>query len=87
MVGDYQVREKRADRAYYTREGRTIPSQHADNPYGRVWLHLGGEMCIHGSPTSARLANSELGCIGLSPIDANDVYGILSQGSKVTVRR
>jgi LysM repeat protein len=85
--GEYQVREKRTDRAYYTPDGGQIPGRHADNPYGRVWIHLGGEVCIHGSPESGNRPNSDLGCISLSPIDADDVYGILSQGSKVTIRR
>jgi hypothetical protein len=86
-VGDYRVREKRVDRAYYMRDGGTIPPQHADNPYGRAWLDLGNDICIHGSPDSRARAASDLGCISLSPIDADDVYGILSRGSKVTIHR
>jgi lipoprotein-anchoring transpeptidase ErfK/SrfK len=87
MVGDYQVREKRTDRPYYARDGSAIPAQHPSNPYGRTWIDLGGEMCIHGTPESEPPASGAAGCISLSPIDADDVYAILSQGSRVTIRR
>jgi lipoprotein-anchoring transpeptidase ErfK/SrfK len=85
--GDYLVRDKQIERTYYARDGRTIPGEHPENPYGNVWIDLGGEMCIHGSPPSTSRSNERLGCISLSPIDAADVFGILSQGSKVKIIR
>ncbi len=51
----------------------------------RLWLNLGGEQSIHGSPTGGQ--EQERGCISLSPRDADDVYSILSQGSTVRIRR
>lgn len=61
----------------------SLPKDHAQNPYGRVWIDLGNSMGIHGSHQP--LAN-QMGCISLSPVDAADVYAILSQGSTVIVR-
>jgi lipoprotein-anchoring transpeptidase ErfK/SrfK len=46
---------------------------------------LGGEVAIHGSPTTP--GNKTLGCISLSPNDAKDVYGIVSIGSDVKIHR
>jgi lipoprotein-anchoring transpeptidase ErfK/SrfK len=83
--GEYTVRDKRQDRPYYTADGRQIPSGSPANPFGRVWLDLGKGICIHGSPPAGS-ANGR-GCIGLSPRDADDVYGILSLGSTVRVLR
>ncbi len=83
--GTYTVRDKREGKDYYPAGGRTIAAGHPANPYGRHWLDLGSEICIHGS--AERDVSADFGCISLSPIDAADVYGILSLGSTVTVRR
>ena len=83
--GDYLVREKREGKDYYPANGRTVPAGHPSNPYGHHWIDLGSEVCIHGS--AERDVSPEYGCISLSPRDAADVWGILSVGSNVTVRR
>ena len=43
------------------------------------------QLCIHGSPDPTR--PTENGCISLAEDVADDLYGILSQGSSVTIRR
>lgn len=85
VEGEYEVRDKREDRPYFTTDGRQIPAGSPNNPFGRVWLDLGKEICIHGSPPSG--SDSQHGCISLSPRDADDVYGILSLGSKIRIIR
>jgi lipoprotein-anchoring transpeptidase ErfK/SrfK len=82
--GDYQVHDKQVGRTYYAGDGRTIPAEDPSNPFGQIWIDLGGDVCIHGT---ANTGDARLGCISLSPVDANDVYGILSRGSKVQIRR
>ncbi len=85
--GSYEVRDKRSDRVYYGSDGRTISADDPRNPYGGIWLDLGQELSIHGSPDSRGSEVERLGCVSLSPRDARDVYGILSVGSKVVIRR
>lgn len=85
--GEYQVREKQTDRIYYSADGLVFPPEHKLNPYGNIWIDLGHEVCIHGAPESTERGVLAAGCISLSPLDAHDVYAILSQGSKVTIRR
>ncbi|MCU0959192.1 MAG: LysM peptidoglycan-binding domain-containing protein [Pirellulaceae bacterium] len=85
VAGEFQVRDKRADRDYFSIEGRVIPAGNPANPFGNVWLDLGREICIHGSPAGG--ADPRRGCISLSPQDADDVYGILSVGSNVRILR
>jgi lipoprotein-anchoring transpeptidase ErfK/SrfK len=82
--GDYRVYNKQPGRTYYAGDGRTIPAEDVNNPYGKVWIDLGGDVCIHGSGEAAVPGQ---GCISLSPIDANDLYGILSKGSAVSILR
>jgi lipoprotein-anchoring transpeptidase ErfK/SrfK len=83
--GEYRIVEKQPGRVYYAGDGRTIPAEDATNPYGRVWLGLGSELSIHSSPAGGEAKG--MGCISLSPLDATDVYSILSQGSSVVIRR
>ena len=84
--GDYEVRSKEMGHAYFGRDNQNIPAGDPRNPYGRCWIDLGKEVCIHGS-SAVDTGAGALGCVGLSPQDAGDVFGILSQGSKVLIRR
>jgi lipoprotein-anchoring transpeptidase ErfK/SrfK len=83
--GEYRVNDKQPGRTYYAGDGRTIPADDPHNPFGKVWIDLGGDVCIHGSARAGE--DNRLGCISLSPVDANDLYGILSKGSNVVIRR
>ena len=84
--GEYKMIDKQSQQKTYVGfDGRMIPANDPNNPYGGWWLSLGGEVAIHGSP--AIPGDKTLGCISLSPQDAQDVYGILSIGSEVKIRR
>jgi lipoprotein-anchoring transpeptidase ErfK/SrfK len=85
IPGIFQVVGKEKNKNYYG-NGVPIPATDPRNPFGGYWIDLGQDLCIHGS-TSAGPADSKLGCISLSPMDANDVYGMLGSGSQVTIRR
>ena len=58
VAGDFKIREKREDRDYFSMEGRKIPAGNPANPFGSVWLDLGREVCIHGSPTAAQIRSA-----------------------------
>ncbi len=83
--GVFQVVDKQKNRNYYG-NGVQIPATDPRNPFGGYWIDLGQELCIHGSSSSGPM-DSRLGCISLSPMDANDVFGMLSRGSQVTIRK
>jgi LysM repeat protein len=85
VPGQYQVNDKQPGRTYYAGNGQTIPIDDPNNPYGRVWLDLGGNLSIHGSSPNG--APPGQGCIALTARDAGDIYGILSQGSSVVIVR
>ncbi len=86
IEGTFEVRDKQSNRAYFGPTGITIPAGNPTNPYGNVWLDLGKEICIHGSPLDGTAAANR-GCISLSPRDADDVFSILSVGSRVRILR
>ncbi len=83
--GTFMVQDKQTDRTYYATQGAPIPAGDANNPYGGFWIDLGDQLCIHGSPNPTR--PTDKGCISLAGDFADDLYGILSQGSSVTIRR
>jgi hypothetical protein len=84
--GEYKIIDKRSQqKSYLGFDGRMIPANDPNNPYGGWWISLGGEVAIHGSPSIP--GDKTLGCVSLSPQDAQDVYGILSIGSEVKIRR
>ncbi|QDV46346.1 L,D-transpeptidase catalytic domain [Stieleria neptunia] len=83
--GTYTVQEKQTSHVYYDRSGVPVPAGSPDNPYGKMWLDLGGQISIHGSPNTVQ--PTQAGCISVAGDYADDIYGILSQGSSVTIRR
>jgi LysM repeat protein len=83
--GEYTVAGKQEGREYFAPDGSRIPPLARDNPYGRWWIGLGGDVCIHSSAESTP-THGGLGCVSLDPNDAADIFGILSVGSKVLIR-
>lgn len=83
--GTYTVHEKQSEHTYYDQSGSPVPPGSPDNPYGSMWLDLGGQLCLHGSPSPSR--PTDRGCISVADDHASDLHGILSQGSSVTIRR
>ncbi|MEM6472122.1 MAG: L,D-transpeptidase family protein [Planctomycetota bacterium] len=85
MPGTFTIQDKQTARVFYDGGGRAIEAGNPDNPYGNMWLDLGGQICIHGSPNTVQ--PTDQGCISIAGDLAEDVYGILGQGSSVTIRR
>jgi hypothetical protein len=85
--GDFSVQNKVVN-PVYNGPGQTIPADSPNNPLGGRWIDLGNHIGIHGTndPQSIGRAESR-GCIRLRPADIDDVFDILSVGSRVTIRR
>ena len=89
----YEVAEKSNGRSYFDRRmGREVLRGEAANRYGDHWLGLRGDQIttghsvgIHGRPNSP--PTTDIGSISLDPLDAEDVFAILSIGSRVQIRR
>lgn len=82
--GKFEVINRRKDRTYYGGAQTILSAGDPRNPYGGYWVSL-GELSIHGSPEMASPELEDAGSISLAPLDASDVYDILTQGSPVTV--
>jgi hypothetical protein len=85
--GVYAVSDKVVNPVYRGRE-QTIGAGDATNPLGDRWIGLGTNLGIHGTNRPDTIGRTDLpGSISLNPRDVEDVYDILSVGSKVTIRR
>ena len=85
VEGAYTIQDKQMGKTFYNRRGSPVAPGSPANPYGNYWMDLGNQISIHGSPDLTRA--TENGCISLAEDIADDLYGILSQGSSVTIRR
>ena len=85
--------KKTMGRSYFDRRtGSEVLRGKPENRYGMHWLGLRGEhittghsVGIHGRGEETPVG--DIGCIGLDPRDAADVFTILSVGSRIQVRR
>jgi LysM repeat protein len=93
--GILEVVEKLQQRAYTdSASGQQISAESPENPYGRHWIGLGplsgvdasDSLGIHGTGEACGTDESR-GCLGLQPLDAEDLYSILSIGSTVRIVR
>ena len=88
LDGNYTVREKTLNPTYYGPDGVTLNPSDPKNPLGGAWLGLTDRIGIHGTndpQTVGRDDNRGTICVGNR--DVQDLYGILSVGSRVTVLR
>lgn len=85
--GVFAVSDKATDPVYRGRD-RAIGPQDPNNPLGARWIGLGADLGIHGTNRPESIGRTDLpGSISLDPRDIEDVFDILSVGSKVTIRR
>lgn len=80
-AGEHEVLRKEQNPQYFDdTNDRIIAANDPANPYGGYAIHLDGGIVLHSTGGPG-------GSISLSPRDAEDIFGILSVGSPVTVRR
>jgi len=89
LEGSYTVQAKMVNPDYYNpKNGARIPAGDRNNPLGRRWINLGEQIGIHGTNDPSSIGTSQAaGSICLGDRDIDDVYDILSIGSRVTIRR
>ena len=88
LEGSYTVREKALSPAYYGPDGVNISANDPRNPLGHAWIGLTDRIGIHGVNDPQAIGRSDnRGAIGVADRDLQDLYGILSVGSRVTILR
>jgi LysM repeat protein len=88
LEGTYTVREKTQKPIYHAPDGASIAHGDQRNPLGKYWIGLGDRIGLHGTPNESSVGQDvAFGVISLKERDIDDLYGILSVGSQVIIRR
>lgn len=88
LDGQYTVGNKTLNPTYYGPDGITIGPSDPKNPLGGAWIGLSDRIGIHGAADPQNIGrDSNRGTICVGDRDLQDLYGILSVGSRVTIRR
>lgn len=94
LEGAYVIADKGVGPTYYGPDGATFDEHDSRNPLGSLWLGLGDRVGqatrigIHGTNDPQHIGrDAPRGNIGLDRRDVEDVYGILSVGSRVIIQR
>ena len=83
--GSFIVEQKSLGKNYSV-NGQSIAAGTPENPYGKYWIGLNSNVSIHESNPLPGQVDTR-GSIRLATKDAADVFGILSNGSQVTIKR
>ena len=88
LDGQYTVGDKKLNPTYYGPDGVTINPNDPKNPLGGAWIGLTDRIGIHGAADARSIGRDDnLGTICVGDRDLQDLYGILSVGSRVTIVR
>ncbi len=88
IEGVYTVRDKILDPAYHGSGGVSFAHDDPKNPLGEAWIGLTDRIGIHGAGDPRDVGrNDNQGSICVGRRDIQDLYGILSVGSRVKVMR
>jgi len=88
LEGEYTVREKGINPVYRGPDGTTVPGGDPRNPLGKIWIGLSDNVGLHGTVDPQNVGRDDnRGTICLGDRDIDDLYGILSVGSRVVIQR
>ncbi len=88
LDGSFVVREKILNPPYYGSDGANAGAGDPRNPLGAAWIGLTDRIGIHGTNDPTAIGRDDnRGEICVSDHDLQDIYGILSVGSRVTIMR
>jgi len=88
LKGSFIVRGKTLNPTYYGPNQLVINAKDPNNPLGGRWIALDNNFGIHGTNNQQNIGNTgSQGCISLGKRDVEDIFDILSVGSRVVFRR
>jgi hypothetical protein len=88
LEGTYTVLEKTPRPTYHGPNGINYSADDGRNPLGKFWIGLTDHVGLHGTIDETSVGRDDgRGAICLKDRDINDLFGILSVGSQVVIRR
>ncbi len=87
-LGEFVVEDKLENPTWYNPNGGIVEPDDPENPLGEYWLGLGNHIGIHGTNDPATIGRAaSRGCIHLGDSEIEEVFSLLSTGSKVLIRK
>ena len=87
-LGEFVVQEKLENPAWYNPDGGIVEPDDPENPLGEYWMGLGNHIGIHGTNDPGTIGKAaSRGCVHLGDDDIVEVFSLLSNGSKVLIRK
>ena len=88
LTGNFEVLEKNREPTYYSPSNRAFDPGDPLNPLGKRSIGLGNSVAIHGTNDESSIGQTGgPGAVRLGERDADDVFDILSLGSRVVIQR
>lgn len=88
LTGNFEVQEKNREPTYYSPTNRAFDPNDPLNPLGKRHIGLGESVAIHGTNDEGSIGQTGgPGAVRLGERDADDVFDILSLGSRVVIQR
>jgi len=88
LEGTYAVRDKTVNPTYYGPDRVVVDADDPASPLGERWIGLDGQIGIHGTADPQNVGRTTgRGSICLGDRDVEDIYDILSVGSRVVIQR
>ncbi len=86
-VGLYKVNTKLIDPVYFGAGAPPVPAKARENPLGSRWIDIGLGYGIHGTYEPETIGQrSSRGCVRLTNEDVEELYDMLTEGSRVLIR-
>jgi lipoprotein-anchoring transpeptidase ErfK/SrfK len=87
-LGEFVVEDKLENPTWYNPDGGIVEPDDPENPLGEYWLGLGNHIGIHGTNDASTIGRAaSRGCIHLGDSEIEEVFSLLSTGSKVLIRK
>lgn len=87
LEGTYEVQNKTVNPTYYG-PNQIVDADNPQNPLGERWIGLGDRLGLHGTHDPELIGQTGgPGFIRLGQRDIDDLYDILTMGSRVVIRR
>jgi hypothetical protein len=88
LEGAYSVIDKTPRPIYRGPDGVNFPADDPRNPFGKHWIGLNDRIGLHGTTDESSVGrNGSRGVLLLKNRDIDDLFGILSIGSQVVIRK
>lgn len=85
-ANEYKIINKEINPTWYRPDGGILPAGHPDNALGTRWMGIGSSLGIHGTNAPDTIGKPKsAGCIRMHNTDVEELYKLVTYGTRVTI--